>query len=420
MQKIDLAILTWHQTYLSSYAGGYVRIRKFLQRFPKDINFVLLDNKNTIYSDILSKKKIIEYQSPSWINSMQKKLFILWFLLETISSSIIIYRFASKLIRENHVKVLYFPTGEFLQMYIVSLLLKKRFPHVKVVLDILNYGILDKNYTTYFQRLRRSNIGLIRASVITVTIYTSHLLMKKTINHADYIFTVSSDFVKKIKLDYKKETIDFTPSGVDLPVKKYVTKKQYEAIYIGRMTMEKGIFEVLAAWQYVIQKLPRAQLLLAGYADTVVKKAIETEIEEKQLSRNVTYIGDITEEKKWELLSKAELFVHLALREPLFPVITILEGFASGLPAVIYDMQVYRTANKEFAFSEDSIYITENGNRKKAAEKIITYLEYNKIKKKNISHSAFTNAHLFSWDRIAEKEFICLKNLINKSNQYDK
>ncbi len=412
MLKTDVAIVTWHQTYLSSYAGGYVRLREFLKRLPSKMDVLLLDNASTIYSDIVPSQKIIQYRSPKWINNLQKKYFILWFFLETISSTIILFNICSKLAKVG-TKVFYFPMGEFTQLYLVSLLLKKRYPQVKVVIDVLNYGILDKSYKTYFLSLKKKGLGFIRAFVTTATIFFSVFLMKHTISSADYVFTVSEDFVKKIKKDYKKNTIDYTPSGVNVPKSLPSSKKEYLGIYIGRHTVEKGIFDVLAMWSEVVGEKSDALLVLAGHADATIHEAIQQEVDKRGLKKNVIVCGDISEKKKTELLSKSEVFIHLAHQEPLFPVITILEAFSYGLPAVFYDMNVFQSAKKTFSLSGKSMYVIENGNIQKAAEAILSYSHLSAVAKKEKTIEAVDIARKFSWDTIAKKEFAVVQSLIN-------
>lgn len=412
MHDIDLIIVTWHQNYLSTYAGGYVRLRQFLKRIPKNLNFILLDNKKTIYSDILNKEKIIEYQSPKWINSIQDKVFILWFFLETISSTIILYNLSSHLIKQKKAKVLYFPTGEFLQLYIVSLLIKSRFPRVKIVLDILNYGILDKNYSTYFKRLQKSGIGFIRAVVITVTIWFSHTLMKYTIKHADYIFTVSREFQNKIKKDYKKKSINFTPSGVEVHSRQKKSKKKYLGVYIGRMTVEKGIYDVISTCEQVIKQVPNAKFALGGYADEITKRSLQREILDKGIKNNITFFGDVTEQKKTDLLESSDLFIHLAHREPLFPVITILEGWSHGLSTVFYDMSVYKSALREFHFSDACLYPIKNQSISEAVKIIVKYAKYPLTEKTKKQKIARENAKMFSWDTISKKEWKVISNFV--------
>ena len=90
MKQSDVLILSWHQVYLSSFAGGYVRLKEFLKRFSK-LNYLILDNYPTIYKKE-AKNSLIEYQSFKIIKPLINKFFILWFLLEIISTGFIIYK----------------------------------------------------------------------------------------------------------------------------------------------------------------------------------------------------------------------------------------------------------------------------------------------------------------------------------------
>src|SRR3990167_1715727 len=142
MKQSDVLILSWHQVYLSSFAGGYVRLKEFLKRFSK-LNYLILDNYPSIYKKE-AKNGLIEYQSLKIIKPLMKKFFILWFLLEIISAGFIIYKKAKKIIKERGVKVIYVPIGEFRHLYLPAYFLKKKFPHLKVVVDILNFEIPEK------------------------------------------------------------------------------------------------------------------------------------------------------------------------------------------------------------------------------------------------------------------------------------
>jgi glycosyltransferase involved in cell wall biosynthesis len=249
--------------------------------------------------------------------------------------------------------------------------------------------------------------------IITSLIFFSYHLNKWTIGHADYVFTVSNALVTKIKKDYKKDTINYTPSGVenDFPIPQGVEKK-YLGVFIGRMTMEKGIFEVLHTWADVMKQLPQAQLALAGYADTTMKKTLETEIEKLGLKQHITYFGDVTEEKKKELLSQSHLFLHLARLEPLFPVITILEGFSFGLPAILYDMPVLQETVKELDLPTNCMYTVENGSAVKAAESIVLYTKLSKEEQSQLQRNAKAFADKFDWNTIAHKEFSVISRFV--------
>ncbi len=414
MKAIDLLILSWHQTYLKNYAGGYIRIREFLKRVPKNIDYFILDNKPSIYKDIfINKSKLIEYAVPNFLKYLLKKTFILWYLLETLFAGIIIYAKAKKLIETKGIKVLYVPIGEFCHLYLPAIILKKKFPHIRLIVDILNYEIPDQNAFVYYKRLRKNGQGILRALAIVLNGTVNSYIRRKSITAADYIFTVSPDLVVKIKKDYKKNTIDFTPSGVNLPSSHiYHAKRKYLGVYVGRMNVEKGVVEIIHTWAEVVKKLPDAKVALAGVIDNNFLKFIDREIKRLDLKKNVIVFGQVSEKQKSEILSQSHLFLHLAKYEPLFPVIGILEGLSFGCSAIIYNMKVVSSQLNQLK-KWKCLFIMKNMITKELAEKIIEYDQYSQEIKKLLFNEAKKFANLFDWDNIADKEFNVINNLMS-------
>ena len=411
MKQSDVLILSWHQTYLSSFAGGYVRLKEFLKRFSK-LNYLILDNFPSIYKNE-AKNNLIEYQSLKIIKPLINKFFILWFLLEIISTGFIIYQKAKKLIKEKKIKVIYVPIGEFRHLYLPAFFLKKKFPHLKVVIDILNFEIPEKTLFLFYKKLRKNNIGIFRCLAIIFDFFTHQLIISKTLNFADYVFTVSPELVLVLKKYYQKNTISYTPSGVDnsFPLNLSV-KKKYLGVYIGRMNMEKGLINIINVWKKVVNKNPKAKLALAGIISDDFNKIVTNLIKEHNLYPNIDLLGSVSEEKKSQILSQSQIFLHLAKYEPLFPVIGILEGLSHGLPAIIYDMPVVSSQIEKLKL-KNFLYIAKNENREDIVKKILEYNLFSKNKKNELSQKAKKFANLFDWGQIAKKEFIIINSFIS-------
>ena len=411
MKRIDLLILSWHQTYLSANAGGYISLREFRKRAPKTIRFKLLDNTPTIYGDVVSENGLVQYQTPRLIKVFEKSFFIFWFILENITTAWIIYFTAKKLIRQYRPKVLYVPIGEFFHLYLPAILLKIQFPRIKLVVDILNFEIPDKSIISYYQKLRKNGQSRIRSILTIYATLQSSFLIKRTIRLIDYVFTVSPDLVIALKTHYKKDSIDFTPSGVTMPKFTIVDKKKYLGVYVGRLTVQKGIFELLDVWNLLIKKIPDSKLALAGQVDDSTLEVLQQHVRKLKLEQNVKIFGSVSESKKQEILAQSEVFLHLARYEPLFPVIGILEGFSFGLPAIVYNMKVIssqRNALKKWK----CLYVVENGNTNEVLRKILEYDAYSENIKKQLANEAKKIAALCDWDSIAKKEFTIIQKFI--------
>lgn len=411
--NVDILILSWHQTYLSSYAGGYIRLKEFLKRIPKENTFILLDNAPTIYRDEIKRDCLIEYHTPRFLLTIRNKLFILWALLETIFASFFLFIKSIKLIRKYKIKLIYVPVGEFPQLYLSAILLRMLFPKTRLVVDILNYE-LPESTKNYFNNLRKNGVGLFRSLVIITMFYFGLILTNTTLGVIDYIFTVSPELVDRIKRNYKKSTIDFTPSGVNsLPTSLFAYPKKYLGVYVGRMTIQKGIMDVIDVWSYVKKTNPKAKLALAGAVDSVLDVEIRKKIKQLQLTSNIDFFGRVTEEEKFKILSDSQVFLHLAKYEPLFPVIGILEGYAAGCPSIIYKSELI--SQRELTKNRKFIFQAENGNVLQAAIFINDYIKLSLVDKKILFKESKDYANNFDWGKIAEKEFNVWQKLIKEN-----
>jgi glycosyltransferase involved in cell wall biosynthesis len=417
MNKIDILILAWHQTYLSSYAGGHIRLKEFLKRFPKSFRYLLLDNEPTIYDDTIPKSNIVIYSTPLFLNKFKKYLFLFWFLFEQLFTGREIYKYASKLIEQHKISVVYLPMGEVLHLYIPAILLKRKFPHIRLVVDILNYEIPEKSSIAFFKKLYKNNLGFIRSFMTVVIYYLGHVTIDKTINHCDYVFTVSQELVTVLKKVYKKNTIDYTPSGVNKPNIVKIETKKYLGVYMGRLSTTKGITDLLAVWEEMIQYNAKAKLAIAGSCDEIFFNNLKIEIKNYGLQNNIDVFRNVDEKQKNKLLSSSQIFLHLSWYEPLFPVIGVLEALTFGLPIIHYQMPVVRSQLKKIADKDKNfIFVVDKGDILQAVQKIMQFDKFSGGEKKNISTNAKNYSKLYDWDVIADIEIKVLSKFVKDTN----
>lgn len=100
-------------------------------------------------------------------------------------------------------------------------------------------------------------------------------------------------------------------------------KGQY-ALYVGRLTTEKGVNTLIRAWQGV--DLP---LKIAG--DGALRSALQQQASETHA--NVEFLGFKPRQEIWSLLQRAQFLVIPSECYEGFPV-TVLEAFATGTPVI--------------------------------------------------------------------------------------
>lgn len=406
-------ILGAHQSYVRANAGGYVRLREFIKYLPRDISCEVIDISPSIYADLLPDEKIIKINLPHYIKLLISNVFIIGVLLERLYIGIHIYRIGGKLINSEHIHLIYVPIGELLHLYLPALLLKRHFPHIKVVVDILNFEYIQDSFIQLVRRFIIYKHRIPTAICLALTHYISFRITKYTINDIDHIFTVSPLLISEIKKIYFKKTIDFTPSGVNIPSYSSITKfkkKIYLCAYVGRVTEQKGIFNILDVWHRLISIKPEAKLVIAGIIDKETHSLVIKKIKEANLEKNIDLMGEVSEERKREILMSSEIFLHLANNEPLFPVIGILEGLSFGLPCITFNIPAI--ASQKDSDKKLGIFISPNYDCSAVMRQIVEIHCLSKKEKACLSSKSKSFAQDFCWENIAKKEFSVLSKLL--------
>lgn len=155
---------------------------------------------------------------------------------------------------------------------------------------------------------------------------------------ADAVVTVSEALADELRREKISAPIFVGTNGVDdfsLPM----SALEYEAVFVGRHTAAKGIFDLLRAWRLVCNVLPKARLACAGSINPDMSKKLSQEVRLLNLVQNVVFLGSVDEEQKWRLYSCS----HVCL----FPShvegwgIVPIEAHLAGLPVIAFDLPAY-------------------------------------------------------------------------------
>jgi len=232
-------------------------------------------------------------------------------------------------------------------------------------------------------------------------VYTAYLL-RKTV-----VLTVSEACI--IESTIKPPRYIAIKPGVGIDFEKYqkvtVQSKPYDAVFMARLTPEKGIFDIIRIWRNVAKEIPDAKLVIAGrFKNMRVAGKFYDLVRKYGLERNITYLGYVPEEKKVILLKSAKLFVYPSKLDA-FPIV-VLEALACGLPIVAYDIPAIRCNYPYTIVSRVS-----KGDMEKLAKAIIEFL-MGERGLRAISSLAIFFASKFTWDNVARAEAQVLSQLL--------
>jgi len=104
-------------------------------------------------------------------------------------------------------------------------------------------------------------------------------------------------------------------------------------LFLGRITAQKGVLEILAAFDRLWRQRPDSFLLLVGPLDNGYGGEVTANIAGLSSKPNIRMLAPIYDERKFTLFSIASLFITLSRNEGL--PIAVLEAIASGVPVVI-------------------------------------------------------------------------------------
>jgi len=117
-----------------------------------------------------------------------------------------------------------------------------------------------------------------------------------------------------------------------LPMEGYPFRAEGEdfLLFVGRISMEKGIHHAIEVAQQLDMRL-----IIAAKLDPVDRPYFR-EYVEPRLSDRVTWIGEVDEKERNELMSRARCFLHpVTWREPFG--LALIEAMASGCPVVAFN-----------------------------------------------------------------------------------
>jgi glycosyltransferase involved in cell wall biosynthesis len=215
-----------------------------------------------------------------------------------------------------------------------------------------------------------------------------HYLERKWLSKYKNITTVTVSNSTKIDLEeigFKKLFI--VPPGLNVTPVSNLKEKEASptVVFIGRLKNAKLPHHALQAFSDIKREIHDAKMWVIG--DGYLRKELES-----SNIKDVTFFGHISNEKKYELLSRAHIILVPAVREGWGLIVT--EANAMGTPAIGYDVHGLRDSIRH---DETGITVKEKLPEAMAQQAISLLRDSNRLFK--YSRNALEFSKQFSWDR---------------------
>lgn len=200
--------------------------------------------------------------------------------------------------------------------------------------------------------------------------------------------------------------INLLPMGISrLPKRiKYKKEKQLTIIFVGRLTIAKGIEDALRAFIIISKKYPKANFWIVGRGNEVYEKLLRLYVEKNKLVGCIIFFSFVSEKKKIELMEKAHILIHPSMKEGFG--LTIPEAGSVGTPAVAYNVK----GLQDIIRHDVSGILTKNNSPEALAEEII-HLYSNEAIYNKMCFQAERESRKYDWDQTARVFCNVLKNL---------
>lgn len=223
----------------------------------------------------------------------------------------------------------------------------------------------------------------------------SLLLIKKK---ADKVIVVSQLLKKQlIKLGFDPERIFVSSNGINF---KYFENlkdenKEFDAVYLGRLTEVKGAFDLVRIWQKVVSLCPSARLCVIGGCDEGTLKNVKKLIQDLGLEDHIILAGFLENDEAFRTFKKSRLFLFPSREEGWG--IVIAEAMACRLPVLSWDLEVYQEI-----FEDSIVKIKENDYETYA--KMVAYYLSNENECQEKAARAYQFIKKYDWPKVALNE----------------
>ncbi|WP_049998613.1 glycosyltransferase family 4 protein [Halococcus sediminicola] len=211
---------------------------------------------------------------------------------------------------------------------------------------------------------------------------------------------VPATHVKQQFVDYgvPEERLTVIPNGVEY--ERYrrpaIESEPGRLVVVGRLTKRKRQDRLVRVVRRLRDEGSDVRLDVAG--DGPARERLEQMVEELDLDGCVTVHGFVDEERKIELLNRAELFVFASTQEGFG--IVLLEAMAAGLPVVAKRLPVYEDF---FVDGENGYLIQDDGSgTDEFADAIQQLLDAPAIEEETKARNMRTAEH-YSWNAVTDQ-----------------
>ncbi|MBW1822597.1 MAG: glycosyltransferase [Deltaproteobacteria bacterium] len=249
-------------------------------------------------------------------------------------------------------------------------------------------------------------------------------LNRIVINNSDICTANSKASARKVYNIAGIEDTQVIPMGVDTKLfsrseKVDIIRKKYEIdgdvlLFVGRLIRWKGVYYLVKALPEILKRYPKTKLLIVGSGPE--KRRLIQLSAELEIKNRIVFIDEVLQEDLIPLYSIANILI--------LPSIMDITGETEGLGVVLLEAMACRVpvigsdvgGIKDIIIDGETGLLSEQKNPDSLAEKIISLLSDEQLRKKVIENGFKLVKEKFTWEAISDRFLNIYMEVIKKSN----
>jgi len=248
------------------------------------------------------------------------------------------------------------------------LMIKKKLPNAKIIYDVHEHYPDMIRMSKKVPKAAKGLLGLI------VDKYEIHISKK-----LDFIITADDAVKERFKQYVDNVEVIYNFSDFDFSNDIYI-EKEYDLIYQGGITLERGIFEVVKSVKIAKEKFDKIKMVFVGpFNDVKAKQMVNDYIEKNGLNNNIQFTGNVPHKDVEMYIRKSKIGIVTLLPYPkYFKNIPIkqFEYMSCGIPVIGSDLPPI----KKFVTSYNSGIIVDPTKPEEIANAISKILDNEELR----------------------------------------
>lgn len=221
-------------------------------------------------------------------------------------------------------------------------------------------------------------------------------------------FMTVSDSTKKdlISWGIPEKSITVIHNGLNTLLVKsdFPKEKKRTLIFLAALSKDKGIEDAIRTFYYINKQENNWQFWIAGKGEEHFLKQLKLQVKKLNMERKIKFWGYVSDEEKFELLSRAHILINSSIREGWGFV--VMEAASVGTPTVGYDVPGLRDS-----IIHDKTGLLCNSNPNDCAEAILSLMN-DKQKYRMLGKNCVKWSKKFEWDKSVEISLRLLERLV--------